>query len=562
MLPKSTVKRRGALMINRREFVRNAALAAGAVSVLKYATLASPSTSTIEVLLDEPLGTISPNIYGHFVEHLGTVVYDGVWVGEDSKIANVGGIRKQLIEALRAIQSPVIRWPGGCFADTYDWKDGIGPQSARPRRTNFWSEAMSREAPAGPQRYDPNQFGTNEFIRLCKLTGSQPYLAANVRSLPAEDFYRWVEYCNSPAGSTTLADARKAAGFPEPFGVRYWGVGNESWGCGGNFTAEEYAMEFKRFATWVPRYGMDLSLVAAGPEDEGKIDWVRVFLRKLQEKGMLNSVYGISLHYYTWNLARGVTNDWEKAKGDALKFETVDWYELFRQADRMESQINSYWQTMGQVDSAHKVKLIVDEWGPWYRPGTELSPVNLLGQASTLRDALASALTLDIFNRHCDKVAMANCAQLINCLNSLFLAQGDQFVTTPVYEVFRMYAAHQGGQGLRTVFAAPALHYPRDGKDAAFWGLNGSASLQGKEMTLTLVNPHAGEAHEAAIVLHGASVKSGSVTTLTHTDMHAQNTFANPREVQAATAELKATGGMVNYTFPARSVTMMKVTLA
>jgi alpha-N-arabinofuranosidase len=535
-------------------------MTAGAACLLKNSGFADGQETKIEILLKEPLGTISPNIYGHFIEHLGTVIYDGVWVGENSQIPHVGGIRRQLIDALRAIKSPVIRWPGGCFADSYDWKDGIGPQGSRPRRTNFWSEAMSREAPAGPQRYDPNQFGTNEFMRLCQLTGSQPYLAANVRSLPAEDFYRWVEYCNSPAGTTSMAAARTAAGFAEPFGVRYWGVGNESWGCGGNFTAEEYATEFKRFTTWVPRFGVDLALVASGPESD--VEWLRVFLRKVKEKNLLSSVYGISLHYYTWNLARGATNDWDKAKGDALKFEMVDWYELFRQADRMESQVTSYWQAMGDVDSAHKVKLIVDEWGPWYRLGTELSPLNLLGQAITLRDALASALTLDTFNRHCDKVAMANCAQLINCLNSLFTAQGDQFVTTPVFEVFQMYAAHQGGQGLRAVFSVPDIHYPRDGKDATFWGLNGSASLHDRELVLTVVNPHVSEPREASIVLRGATVKSGTVAILTHHDIHARNTFTDPHQVKATTAELKAGGESFNYLFAPASVTMMKLALA
>src|SRR5579872_3176630 len=242
-------------MIERRQFLRNGLVAAGTVLVPKYCSFASaasaPRTGRVEVLLDEPLGTISPNVYGHFTENLGGVIYDGVWVGEHSSVPNLNGIRKELVEQMRKIKAPVIRFPGGCFADSYDWRDGIAPPDKRPRRTNFWDQIEPPNSPAS-HKYDPNQFGTNEFVHFCKLIGSQPYLAANLRSLPAEEFYRWVEYCNSPAGSTALAEIRAASGFAEPFNVRYWGVGNEAWGCGGNFTPQEYAEEFRRFSTWVP----------------------------------------------------------------------------------------------------------------------------------------------------------------------------------------------------------------------------------------------------------------------------------------------------------------------
>jgi len=218
-------------MLARREFLRTSLLATGAAVCSKPQMLvaASASDSRIEILLDEPLGVISPNIYGHFTEHLGGVIYDGIWVGENSSVPNVNGIRKRLVDELRKIKAPVVRYPGGCFADSYDWRDGVGPADKRPRRTNFWGGT------------EANHFGTNEFVQFCSLAGAQPYLAANLRSLPAEEFYRWVEYCNSPAGSTTLADLRAASGSAEPFHVRFWGVGNESWGCGGNFTPQEYA---------------------------------------------------------------------------------------------------------------------------------------------------------------------------------------------------------------------------------------------------------------------------------------------------------------------------------
>ena len=221
------------MSVTRRDFL--ATTAAAGAGVLLAPRAAAATDSRVEILLNEPIGTIAPEIQGHFAEHLGGVVYDGIWVGENSKIPNDGGIRRGLVEHLKKIKAPLIRWPGGCFADSYDWQDGVGPRANRPSRTNFW--AFDKKVPDGPQKWEPNAFGTSEFVRFCQLVGAQPYIAANVRSLPAISFAHWVEYCNAPAGSTTLAKLRGG----EPFNVRYWGVGNESWGCGGNFTPEEYA---------------------------------------------------------------------------------------------------------------------------------------------------------------------------------------------------------------------------------------------------------------------------------------------------------------------------------
>jgi len=540
-------------MIRRREFVRNSLMSA---SALVFARSASsmfaadfPADSRLEILLNEPLGTISPEIYGHFTEHLGGVIYDGIWVGENSKVPHINGLRKELVDEMKKIKAPVIRYPGGCFADSYDWRDGIGSSDKRPRRTNFWGGT------------ETNRFGTNEFVRFCKLIGAQPYLAANVRSLTAKDFYSWVEYCNSPAGSTTLADERAAAGFSEPFHVRYWGVGNESWGCGGNFTPQEYAVEFRRFVTWVPGFGEKLAFIASGASDD-QWSWTRGFLEELVHRGpeQLQSVYGMGLHYYTWNLSRGRTRDWNEGKGDALKFDVVDWYELLREADVMESLVNGHWQVMGEFDKQHKIKLIVDEWGAWYKPGSEMTRGDILEQTPTLRDALLSGLTLDTFNRHPEKVAMANSAQLINCLNSLYLAHEDKFCITPIGHVFEMYSAHQGGQSLRTVFSAPDVTYDRDGKPASFWGLKGSASLHDKELIVTVVNPHVTQAREAELGIRGASVKSGRATTLSHTDIHAHNSFDQREVVKPQTKPLDIQGA-VHFTFPAASVTKLTLSL-
>jgi alpha-N-arabinofuranosidase len=549
----------------RREFLKaglagSAAAFVAPCSVLQAASAAPAADSRIEVLLGEPQGRISPNVYGHFVEHLGGVVYDGLWVGPKSKVPNVNGLRRDVLEHMKKIKAPVVRYPGGCFADSYDWRDGIGPAEKRPRRTNFWNNADSDKSPAN-HRFEPNEFGTNEFVHFCKLIGAEPYLAANLRGLPATEFQHWVEYCNSPAGSTTYADQRAAAGYTEPFNVLFWGVGNESWGCGGNFTAREYAIEFRRYTAWLPNYGKPLSLVASGPGGEEWF-WTREFLEEIARKGpgQLREVYGMSLHHYAWNLSRGKTNDWEKGKGDGLQFEPVDWYELLREGQRMEGLINGHWQAMAEFDRDHRIKLIVDEWGPWYRPGSEATPGDILEQTPTLRDAVFSGMTLDIFNRHAGKVAMANCAQLINCLNSLYLAHEDRFVVTTVGRVFEMYAAHQGGESLRTEFSAPELGYDRDGQAARFWGLNGSASLRGKNLLLTVVNPHVSEPREAEIVLRGGAFSSGNVTTITHTDIHASNTFEHRDAVMPVTAAMTGRERIVEV-FPPASVSALAIQL-
>ncbi len=554
-------------MIGRRELIRSGLYGTGLLLASKsvpsfWSGIASASEAAIEVLLDEPLGTISPDIYGHFTENLSGVVYDGIWVGEGSSVPNINGIRKELVDEMRKIKPPVVRFPGGCFADSYDWRDGIGPRNQRPRRTNFWAEGETKDAPAS-HRYDPNEFGTNEFCHFCELIGSQPYLAANLRSLPAEEFYRWVEYCNSPAGSTTLADTRSAAGYAQPFDVRFWGVGNESWGCGGNFTPEEYAAEFRRYTTWVPRYGHPLSFIGSGPNVDDW-QWTRGFFEEIIKKGrwQIRSVYGWALHHYAWNLSRGKTQDWVQGKGDALQFDAVDWYELLREGDRMQSLIDGHWQVMGEFDREHSVKLVVDEWGPWYKPGSELTPGDQLEQLPTLRDAVFSGMTLDIFNRNAEKVAMANCAQLINCLNSLYLAHENKFCVTPVGHVLAMYADHQGGQSLRTIFSSPSVHYDRDGKPASFWGLDGSASLHDKQLVLTVVNPNVSTPREALISVRGAKIASAKAIVLTDSDIHAHNTFEQKDAVKPRTMPAEASGGTLTFSFPAASVTKLNLELA
>jgi alpha-L-arabinofuranosidase len=513
---------------------------------------AAVTEATIDVLVDEPIGTISPDLYGHFTEHIGGVVYDGIWVGPDSKVPNQGGIRTALVEHMRRIRPSVVRWPGGCFADSYNWRDGVGPTANRPRRTNFWNNTkFLRDAPDGPAKYDPNQFGTNEFMHFCQLIGAQPYLATNLRSNTARDFYDWVEYCNAPAGQTTLSDQRAAAGDQKPFNVRFWGVGNESWGCGGNFTPEEYAMEFRRFTAWVPEYGAPLSFIGSGPNG-GDVDWTKRFFAKLGERdrNLVRSLYGWAMHYYCGT----------SGKGDAIDFTVNDWYDLLAKALHMESLINTHWKAMGEMDPEHHVKLVIDEWGAWHNQGTEIAPWHLFGQNSTMRDALVAGLTLDTFNRHADKIAMANVAQLINNLHSLFLAREDKFVATPNFHVFEMYAAHHNGQSVRTSFNAPELAVDSL-KSRSLPGLAGSASLRDKRLTLTVVNPHASEPRAATIQVRGAKPVSGTGQTLSSPDIHAHNSFDRPNEVQPRDVIVKISGGQLTHEFPPASVTRLELSL-
>ena len=552
--------------MQRRHFLKTSAITGAAFAFAGRPMFAKSADATVEIFLNDQKSVISPNIYGHFTEHIGGVIYDGVWVGEKSKIKNQYGIRSELITQMNKIHVPILRWPGGCFADSYDWKDGIGPSAKRPVRTNFWEvdSDAARLHEKGFQIFEPNEFGTDEFMRFCMLTHAEPYLAANLRSLPPLDFDHWVEYCNSPKGSTTLADMRASGGFPDPFQVKFWGVGNESWGCGGNFTPEEYASDFRRYTNWIPRFGIDLNLIAAGPNSDDD-SWTQKFFEEMftgTHADRNPEFNGWSVHHYASNLSRGkIRNNFHEAHGQALDFDTTDWYELMRETNRVEEIMTDQWSIMGEYDQQHHVKLVVDEYGPWYHQGTEVDPTHLFGQQITVRDSLATAMSLDIFNRNADKVSVATCAQLVNNLNALFLCHEDKFLSTPNFYVFEMYSAHQGGTSLQTQFAAADVHYDRDGKPATFWGLNGSASRKGNVVTLTMVNPNLKGASDTQIGLHGGGVKSAVGTVLASSDMHAHNTFEQPDNVKSGPLAVRVGTEMLNVTIPAGSVSKIEILL-
>ncbi len=495
------------------------------------------SVSRITICPQEPYATIAPNLYGHFAEHLGAGIYGGVWVGEGSSIPNIGGIRRDVVEALARVHPSVLRWPGGCFADDYHWQDGIGPRESRPRRVNIW----------WGEDIETNEFGTHEFLRFCRLIGAQPYLCGNVGSGSPRELRDWVEYCNF-AGDSTLARQRALNGSPEPFGVRYWSVGNENWGCGGTFCPEDYGAEFKRYATFLRDFsGTPLYLVACGPGGNDP-EWTRRFLTKLQGRHGLFRFHGYSAHYYCGTA------------GTATEYTVEEWYRLLRRSLEMETLVKQQRAIMDGFDPERKIGLIVDEWGTWH-PATPGHNPHHLWQQNTQRDALVAAATLDIFNRHADKVVMGNIAQTINVLQALILTDGGRMVTTPTYHVYDMYQSHQGGTGVRAYFEAEEIAF-RDGSDEQrIFGLAGSASLRGNTLTLSVVNPHVSEPAEAILTLRDGRAQGATVSVLAAGDIHACNTYDAPHAVAPTQATLELSGSEWHYTFAPASVTVLRIRL-
>jgi len=535
----------------RRRFLKTAA-ATGVASLAGLRPLPA-ADAEIEVDPSAPGPTVSPHIYGHFVEHLGGVIYDGIWVGRESKVPNVGGIRKQFVEDMKRIAAPNLRWPGGCFADGYHWRDGIGPLARRPRTYNYWEHRM----PPGRHAIESNAFGIHEFMRLCRLVGAEPYVAANVGSGTPREFHDWVSYCNAPPGTLSLADERAANGDAKPFDVKYWGVGNESWGCGGNMTGGEYATEYRKFISQVPVYVRPF-FVATGPRGhsaDGDVEWTEGFFGGLQNvRGLGVRVDGFALHYYT---------DFRQTAEDGAKFDEKGWYAVLHNGAHIEKVIQDHWAIMGRFDPQHRTKLVIDEWGNWYRGGTELGPEYILSQTITLRDALHAAMTFDVFNRHADKIEMANVAQTINCLHSLFAAVGDKYTRTPAYYTFEMYRPHMGGRRVPVRIGLPELTVPLLEGSGRLPALSGSASVRDQSLTVTLTNPSLREPVVARIRLTGgARLREVRATLLTHEDMRATNTFEKPDEVVPRALAAPVSGETAAITIPRQAVVAASFHLA
>jgi alpha-N-arabinofuranosidase len=535
---------------HRRRFLES--VAAVGVTALAGLRPLEAADAEVEIDLSRPGPRINPHVYGHFIEHLGGVIYDGIWVGRDSPIPNVGGIRKQFVDDMKRIGAPNLRWPGGCFADGYHWRDGIGAPEKRPRTYNFWQDRM----PAGRHAVESNAFGIHEFMRLCRLVGAEPYVAANVGSGSPQEFHDWVSYCNAPAGTLSLADERALHGDREPFNVRYWGVGNESWGCGGNMTGGEYATLYRQYISQVPVYVRPF-FVATGPRGhsaDGDVGWTEGFFAGLQDvRGLGVRVDGFALHYYT---------DFRQTAENGAAFDEKGWYAVLHKGFQIEDLIRRHWDIMGRYDREHRTRFVIDEWGNWYRGGTELGPDYILSQTITLRDALHAAMTFDVFNRHADKIEMANVAQTINCLHSLFAAVGDKYTRTPAYYTFEMYRPHMGGTFVPARITVPELTVPLLEGSAKLPGLSGSASLRDKTLTVTLTNPSLRDEVATRIRLSGgASLREARATMLTHPDMRATNTFARPDEVILAPLAVRVAGDTTTVAIPKQAVVAVSLLL-
>ena len=476
---------------------------------------------------------INKNIYGNFSEHLGRCIYNGVYVGENSPIPNEAGMRSDIVKALRDMKLPVLRWPGGCFADEYHWMDGIGPKESRKRMVNTnWGGVT-----------EDNSFGTHEFLELCRQIGCEPYINANVGSGTVQEMSEWIEYMNFD-GTSPMAALRAKNGHPEPWGVRFIGIGNESWGCGGLMRPEYYVDEYRRYANFCRNYGENhLYKIACGP-NSGDYNWTEVLMKQAGHQ-----MNGLSLHYYT------ICHDWNH-KGSATAFDEKEWYLTMKKTLEMEDIITGHEHIMDRYDPRRRVALIVDEWGNWFdvEPGTN---PGFLYQQNTIRDAVVAGVNLNIFNKHSARVRMANIAQLINVLQSVILTDGEKMLLTPTYHVFKMYAPHQDATLVGSFIEKNKIGV--DEKNLAD-DLSESASVDAEgNLNITVCNLSCTEARDIDAILVG--YKPASVDAEIITDkMDAFNTFESPENVKSEHFDgVKLTDEGLSFTLPACSVARITV---
>jgi alpha-L-arabinofuranosidase len=483
--------------------------------------------------------TISKHIYGHFSEHLGHCIYGGIWVGEKSSIPNIRGIRTDVVEALKNINIPNLRWPGGCFADEYHWMDGIGPKESRPKMVNTnWGGVT-----------EDNSFGTHEFMDLCEQLHCEPVICGNVGSGTVEEMSNWAEYLTS-SSINPMSDLRKKNGRQEPWKVKFWGVGNESWGCGGIMTADFYANEMAKYSFFLKNQGNNVLYKIASGGLESDYNWTETLMKKRsQVDGWLKSfINGYSLHYYT-------VVDWNK-KGSATLFGEEEWFNNLSKTYRMEELVTKHSEVMDKYDPEKQVGLVVDEWGAWYdvEPGTN---PGFLFQQNSLRDAMLAAINLNIFNNHCDRVKMANIAQVINVLQSVILTKDEKMILTPTYYVFEMYKVHHDAALIPINFESPKYEYK--GKQIAAVTASASKNKAGVvHITFSNIDPN--KSQEISIELDNDNMKSVTGKILTADDMTAHNTFENPNVIKSKDfSGAKLTKNVISVILPAKSVVMLEV---
>lgn len=472
---------------------------------------------------------IDKNIYGHFSEHLGNCIYGGIWVGEDSKIPNTKGIRNDVVQALKKIKVPVLRWPGGCFADEYHWKDGIGPRDKRPSMINTnWGGVT-----------EDNSFGTHEFLELCSQVGCEPYFSGNVGSGTVQEMAQWVEYVNSDNFSP-MTELRKANGREKSWGVKYWGIGNESWGCGGNMRPEFYADLYRRFATYSRDYGSNRLFKIASGSSSDDYNWTGVLM-----KNAGNHFSGLSLHHYAFNDGRIATD-----------FDERGWFDVVKKSLALENMIVKHSEIMDKYDPNKRVGLMVDEWGTWYgvEPGTN---PGFLFQQNTLRDAVTAACNLNMFNNHCDRVKMANIAQIVNVLQSVILTKDDKMVLTPTYHVFDMFKVHQDAFQLPVKLKTPNYVFGTDSLPS----INCSASLDidGK-VHISLCNIDPNTSKKIFCSFNKFDVKNISGQILTGDKMNVHNSFDNQDVIHPEKfTNFKLVNNVMEIVMPSKSVVVLEL---
>ena len=533
--------------------------------IMVIVTLKAYNQSSVAMVVDATASqyTISRHIYGHFSEHLGRCIYDGYWVDPSMPVPKYDRIRLDIVEALKKIKIPNLRWPGGCFADEYHWRDGIGPRDQRPTMVNTnWGNVT-----------EDNSFGTHEFLTLCELLNCEPFIVGNLGSGTVEEMSKWVEYLNFD-GISPMTNLRKQNGRDKPWGVSFFGIGNENWGCGGNMTPEYYVTQFRQYSTFLKNYpGAPLRRIACGPSG-GNYTWTDVVMAGLAPGGRGN-LWGIDLHYYTRpprggfsqtqggqagqaqrEGAQGQQQQQVQSQGSATNFTEATYFGTMRNALRIENYIKGHDSVMTKYDPQKRVALVVGEWGIWCDPEPGTNP-RFLFQQNSLRDALIAGTTLNIFNNHCDRVKMAQLAQTVNVLQAVILTQGPKMILTPTYHVFDLYKVHHDARMLPVKFTSPDYVYENQSLPA----LNASASQDSAGVVhITMVNIDPNKQITVNITLNGVKWSTVTGQVLTSAKITDINTFEKPDNVVIRKFDgARKQGEMLNVVMPSKSVVMLEL---
>ena len=466
-----------------------------------------PAQNKVTLITDSSGIQISKYIYGQFAEDLGRGIYGGFFVGKgNTEIPNTDGVRNDVIDALKKLKIPILRWPGGCFADTYHWEDAIGPQNERKPIENLaWGNVR-----------EDNSFGTTEFLNMCELLGAEPYLAVNMNTGTVREAVEWVQYANHANGTSYLTDMREKNGRDKPWNVKFWGIGNESWDCGGSMTVDHYINLYKQFATAMTSYSNTEKLfrIAVGPGGPGN-KWTEEIMKNIPARRF----EGISIHHYS------VTN-WAN-KSSSTKFTNDEYFKTMQQAWGMENVISSNSKIMDKYDPKKRVAIVVDEWGGWYE--TDPEGHGQLYQQNTMRDAMIAGITLNIFNNHADRVRIANLAQMVNVLQSVILTNEQKIILTPTYYAMEMYNVHQDAE-LIPIHITSNDFVLNDMKIPAV-SVSASKDQSGKiHISLTNIDNKNGQSVDIDLKDFDAKEITGRI--LTSQDAHDHNTFENPTKVE------------------------------